>query len=191
MARTYNITDTAAEHGAVAACSGTGAGPTTSNLQIEWDGNLGVGTRTCEPGLNQTTRTDHFESPAGGTGVLNWGDLGAGNNDWVVNREVATARACTWNETYVCERLPDTSFQTVVSETAQGIALSSTGIKTHTLEANDYTAGNLTSQVYIVCVDTGPACGNDAVLLSNSTQIITPIAAIVPQAHMIHARFRR
>lgn len=177
MARSYIQTDTATQHGSIAACSGATAGDTLGNSQIEEGGTAGTNVRTCEPGLGLTRRTDHFETPSGGVGETDWGSAGAGNNNWVVRRNLTTARGGEWDETYVCERTAAGGFNTVVSETNQNISLSTAGVQTHTLEANDFTASAGTSQVYIVCVDTGPDHGNDANEFTNGQNIDTPIAA--------------
>jgi hypothetical protein len=176
MPRDFLVSDTASQHGAVAACSGASAGVTVSDLEI--GGTAGTGTRTCEPGTSfALTRCDHFETASGGTGETDWGSAGAGNNDWIVRRNVTTGRTVTWEETYICERTTGGTYNTVVSETGQAIDMSSAGLKTHTLEANDFTAGSTGSQIYIVCVDQGPDHGNDAVVLTNGETITTPLPA--------------
>jgi hypothetical protein len=183
-------TDTAAVDGAIAACSGRGAGAVTDNKQATSGGTPGVGT----PGLTinghaTDVRLVHFESAVNEPNNTNW-DAGS----WIVRLNITTGNAnVTWDECYICRvNSSGVSQATVGSLTGQAINLTSTGTYTMTISGSSQPGASATDRIYIVLVFSNSGATPAALNYKPSLIIDTPIGTgvIFPQNILYRHRKR-
>lgn len=146
----FQETDTAAGCGSVAMCSGLSTGLQEVNRQASIGGSPGSGINQVKSGNSSSTvwRMIQFQTASND---LNSMDCPAGT--WVLRLNITAAAsnsALKWDSTYVCQASSGcSSLNTIASLTGQTIDLSTTGVKSMTL--NGSAVGlSATDAIYIV-----------------------------------------
>ena len=95
----FQQTDTAADDGSIAACSGASAATTIDDSEMEVGGSAGTGTPLIQIAGSTTSRGIHLESKALQPNKTLW-DAGT----WTVNLEIQTGATedVDWSETHIC-----------------------------------------------------------------------------------------
>ena len=172
MALVLTQTDTAADCGAVAGCSGATVAGSAVGREATSGGTAGSTEQTITITKNSTEAGFMFQSADNEPNKTSW-EAG----DWVVRLNVTTSQMnITWEDTYVC-RFDNAcgSLATVGSLTGQAISCGSTGVKSMTVSGASQTA-NATDEIYIVLVfKNANTHGNKSIGITPDQNIDTPL----------------
>ncbi len=174
MALILTQTDTAADCGAVAGCSGATVAGSAVGREATSGGTAGSTEQTVTVTKNSTEAGFMFQSADNEPNKTSW-EAG----DWVVRLNVTTSQMdITWEDTYIC-RFDNAcgSLATVGSLVSQAISCGSTGVKSMTISGASQTA-NATDEIYIVLVFKNASThGNKSIGITPDQNIDTPLDA--------------
>ncbi len=178
MARTFVITDAAADSGFNVGDSGETIGDAAISREI-LEGGSGSGTGTPDVGNNAARIERAVIAFQTDTGAPEPNDASWESGDYVVNINVTTARATMqWVATYLMSRTSGGSYNTEANLLLQTTDLSTTGVKTHTVNLGSAAAVNATDTMYFVLVLSFDGLhGNSTVVVTMGENIVTPLDA--------------
>ena len=141
-------TNTNAQDGVIAACSGGAVGEATGSTQLQKGGTAGTTERTVTIAKGNTDIGFTLQSAPNWPSETSWP-----SGNYVVRLNVTTANSnITWEDCYVCRvNSSGVNQETIGSLTAQAISCGTTGVKTMTVSGSATTAA-ATDEIYIVCL---------------------------------------
>jgi hypothetical protein len=144
-----NCTDTAAQDGALAACSGASLAPTPVTSQCDSGGTLGTTEKTVSHNASALQASFMIQSIPNQPNDTTW-EAG----DATVNIEVITAlMGAVWEEVHFCRvSNAGANLGTYGSDTGLGISIGTAGVKSHTFACSRIDPANATDECYIVGV---------------------------------------
>ena len=179
MARTFIITDDAADSGFNVGDSGETAGLTTFSREI-LEGGSGIGTGTTDIDNDPLDRERAVIAFQTDTGAPQPNDATWESGDYVVNINVTTGRSgITWRATYLMSRTSGGTFNTEASLLGQTDDLGSAGVVTHTVVLGSDASVNASDTMYFLLVFGGALeHGNSTVIITMGENIVTPLDAL-------------
>jgi hypothetical protein len=179
VATSYQQTDTAAQDGSIAACSGATVGGTVANSKISVGGSPGTATPTIGLTGNQTRALAFMETAAGVPGLTSWP---AGNYTYRLNLPNGSANALmVWDALYLC-RLNSAGVNqgTVGSATGQNLSCANPGVLSMTVSGAAQASTNVGDVLYAVFVFKVVGVTGDNVQVKFDQLVDTPFGATPP-----------